>query len=127
MIISSVGSVAAKDHDTSALFARNNSETKIVSNEANSSISGLTAESAAEAAVSELSRRIGDWMSDGSYWETENSSQMAEKELSENIQSWIANGSYWTRPVRSQRAEARLSHKIKHWMNNGSYWGIDEN
>jgi hypothetical protein len=126
LIISSVGSAATKDHETPALITLNNSEATMVINESNSSTSGLVAKMSAEATVSELSRRIGDWMSDGSYWETENASEMAEKELAENIQSWISNGSYWSVPTHSHKAEVRLAHKIKSWMSDGSYWGVDE-
>jgi hypothetical protein len=127
LIISSVGSAAAQAHETPVLIADNNSEAILVINEANNSTSGLLTEPSADANLRDLSLEIENWMSDGSYWESDNSSEIAEKDLSETIESWMSNGSYWSVPNHHHNAGARLTHKIKSWMDNGSYWENDEN
>jgi hypothetical protein len=127
LIITSVGSAAAQARETPALLAHNNSATLVVNMEAVNSNAALPAEPSAEANVKDLSQRIENWMSDGSYWGAENSSEMAEQELEGNIESWMANGSYWSVANHNHKAGARLTHKIKSWMNNGSYWVVDEN
>ena len=79
LTISSVGSAAAQAHETPALLAHNNSEATMVINEANNSAAGILAEPSTAASAIGLSDLIEDWMSDGSYWETDNSSEVGRK------------------------------------------------
>ncbi len=127
LIISSVGFAVTKADGTPTSVSKNNSEAVKANNESVSPATGNLAESSAEASITELSHRIGEWLSDGSFWETDNSSEMAEKELAENIESWIADSSYWAVRHHGHNAEVKLGHKIKNWMNDGSYWETSEN
>ncbi len=127
LIISSVGFAVTKADGTPTKVSNNNSESVKVNIESVSPATGNLAESSAEANITELSQRIEEWISEGSYWEAENSSELTETELAENIESWIADGSYWAVRHHGHNAEAKLNHKIKNWMNDGSYWESSEN
>jgi hypothetical protein len=118
LVISSFGFATTKVHETTSVTNSNNSETLTVNNDAVSSAT-------VEANKSDLSERIEDWMSDGSYWETDNSAVTTEKDLAFEIESWMANGSYWKSDRNDQNSGKRITHKIKSWMTNGSFWAPD--
>jgi hypothetical protein len=125
LTISSVGSAATKNRETSTLTNHNNSEAYIANSEANSSNGGLLSETAVEAGLKEVSQQIEDWMTNGSYWESDNSAELTEKQLAEHIESWMANGSFWSHSDRDQKSGAKLTRKIETWMDNGSFWSVD--
>ena len=118
LIISSFGFATTKVHETTNIAKSNNSGTLAANNDAVSS-------STVEANKSDLSERIEEWMSDGSYWETDNSAVTTEKDLASEIESWMANGSYWKSANKDQNSGKRIAHKIKSWMTNGSFWAPD--
>ncbi len=127
LIISSVGFATPKaDGALSRVTNKSSESIKLNNKSMNPAMLNVT-ESSAEANINELSLRIEEWLSEGSYWETENSSDLAEKELSDNIEFWMANGSYWALPHHEYKAESALTHKIKNWMNSGSYWETEDN
>lgn len=127
LILSSVGFAATKADGTSSNINSNNSEAVKANIESFNPAGGTLTETLAEANMMDLSQQIGEWMSDGSYWEAENSSELAEQKLAENIETWISDGSYWAVTRHSHRAEAKLTNKIKDWMIDGSYWESNEN
>lgn len=126
LVVSSVGSATTKVHETPSLTNRNNSGTPAANNEAISS-TGALPNSTFEVNTRDLSEQIEDWMSNGSYWESDNTTDLSEKNLVSEIESWMSNGSYWAPIHHGKKASGRLEREIKSWMTNGSYWSPDRN
>lgn len=119
-IISTVGNAATKTRETPNATNKNSSEAVIAKTTA-----GTSAETAVNANEMELSDQIEDWMSNGSYWESDNSSELSKNDLAAEIESWMSNGSYWNTSHPAYKAVEPLAGKIKSWMKSGSYWGSD--
>jgi|GEM_PF-2410893 len=81
----------------------------------------------AESKSDALTETLQNWMTNGSYWESENPLEVANSNISKELSRWMSNGSYWNDPVVKEDVKENISSSLKAYMRSGSYWKTVKN